>query len=239
VLRARWLEGYVVAAYLERDLRQLSPIGDLVAFRRFMQSAALRNGSMLNLTSIAQDAGLPPTTASRYLSRLELSLLVRRLPPYTVNRGKRLSKTPKLFWSDSGLAAHLAGFSDASALAKDRPWGAWLESWVGHHLHTWASLRSPRPQLCYWRTSAGAEVDFIIESGRTLLPIEVKSTERPVGKDIAGLESFLDLYPGARVGLLACLCDAPRLMSRRILAVPIEELLLGGNGPEFAQRASP
>jgi predicted AAA+ superfamily ATPase len=140
-MRGRWFEGYA-ATYLERDLRLLSAIGDLVAFRRFMQAAALRNGALLNVAQLAQDAGIPPSTAGRYLSLLEVSCLVWRVPAFTVNRGKRLSKTPKLLWLDSGLAAHLAGFQDSGQLAESRLYGAWLKSWVGHHLRTWASMRA-------------------------------------------------------------------------------------------------
>ena len=225
-MRGRWFEGYA-ATYLERDLRMLSAIGDLVAFRRFMQAAALQNGALLNVAQLAQDAGIPPSTASRYLSLLEVSCLVWRVPAFTVNRGKRLSKTPKLFWQDSGLAAHLAGFQDSGQLAESRLSGAWLKSWVGHHLRTWASMRTPRPDISYWRTSAGHEVDFLVESARSLLPLEVKSTARPSGGDIRGLESFLDLHPEARMGILACACRQVHLLTSRIVAVLFEALLLG------------
>jgi hypothetical protein len=216
--RARWFEGYV-GTYVERDLRLLSAIEDLVSFRRFMQAAALRNSSLLNVAQLAQDAGLPPSTAARYLSLLEVSFLVWRLPAFTVNRGKRLAKSPRLLWVDSGLAAHLAGYREKSELTAGRPWGAWLEAW--------AAARDPRPELSTWRTSAGQEVDFIIESGRRILPLEVKATARPVGRDLRGLEAFLDLHPEARLGVLACTCTEPHAVSSRIIAVPFESLFLG------------
>ena len=114
-------------------------------------SAVLQNGALLNVAQLAQDAGIPPSTASRYLSLLEVSCLVWRVPAFTVNRGKRLSKTPKLFWQDSGLAAHLAGFQDSGQLAESRLSGAWLESWVGRHLRRvmrWISWSSPRDRCC-------------------------------------------------------------------------------------------
>lgn len=224
--RSRWFEGYV-STYVERDLRLLSAVEDLVAFRRFMQAAALRNSSFLNLAQLAQDAGLPPTTAGRYLSLLEISFLVWRLPAFTVNRGKRLAKSPRLVWTDSGLAAHLAGFRSPDDLAHDRLWGNWLEAWIGHHLKAWASLHDVRPTLSTWRTSAGAEVDFIIEAGRRLLPVEVKATARPVGSDLKGLETYLDLHPEAKLGILACACDEAHEVSSRVAAVPFQRLLLG------------
>jgi len=224
--RARWFEGYV-GTYIERDLRLLSAIEDLVSFRRFMQAAALRNASLLNVAQLAQDAGIPPSTAARYLSLLDVSFLVWKLPAFTVNRGKRLAKSPRLLWVDSGLAAHLAGYREKPALAEGRHWGAWLEAWVAHQLRAWAAGRDPRPELSTWRTSAGHEVDFIIEAGRRILPIEVKATTRPVGNDLRGLESFLDLHPEARLGVLACACAETHAVSSRIVAVPFEALLLG------------
>jgi predicted AAA+ superfamily ATPase len=224
--RSRWFEGYA-STYVERDLRFLSAVENLVAFRRFMLAAALRNSSLLNLAQLAQDAGVPPTTAGRYLSLLEVSLIVWKLPAFTVNRGKRLAKSPRLVWTDSGLAAHLAGYRSPGELAADRHWGSWLEAWIGHHLRTWASLHDARPTLSTWRTSGGTEVDFVIEAGRKLLPVEVKATARPVGSDLKGLESFLDLHPEARLGILACACTEAHEVSSRIAAVPFERLLLG------------
>ncbi|MGA2641394.1 MAG: ATP-binding protein [Spirochaetia bacterium] len=224
--RARWYDGYI-ATYLERDLRLLAAVDDLIGFRRLMQAAALRNGSLLNIAQVAQDAGVPPTTARRYLSLLEISFQIWQLPAFTVNRGKRLAKTPKLLWLDSGLAAHIAGFQDAQMLVSGRSWGLWLEAWVGHHLRTWASMKAPRPELSYWRTSDGREVDYVVESGQRLLPIEVKAVSRPTGTDIRGLETFLDLYPEAHLGLLVCACKEPIAMSGRVVALPIEDFLLG------------
>jgi predicted AAA+ superfamily ATPase len=224
--RTRWFEGYV-STYLERDLRLLSAIDDLVAYRRFMQAAALRNGLLLNVAQLAQEAGLPPSTAGRYIALMEVSFLVWKLPAFTVNRGKRLAKSPRLLWADSGLAAHLAGYREKRELAESRQWGPWLEAWVGHHLRAWASGRDPRPELSSWRTSGGQEVDYIVEAGRTLLPIEVKATTRPVGSDLRGMESFLDLHPEARLGVLACACEEAHAVSSRIIAMPFESLLLG------------
>ena len=223
--RGRWFEGYV-STYVERDLRLLSAIDDLVAFRRFMQAAALRNAAPLNVAQLAQDAGIPPTTAGRYLSLLEVSFLVWKLPAFTVNRGKRLAKSPRLLWTDSGLAAHLAGFQEGQELAGSRHWGSWLEAWVGHHLRTWASLHDRRPALSTWRTTAGHEVDFIVETGRRLLPVEVKATTRPSGADLRGLEAFLDLHHKANLGLIACNCAEVHAVSSRIVAVPFASLLL-------------
>ena len=223
--RTRWFDGYT-QTYLERDLRDLSATDNLVDFRRLMQIAAGQNGRLANAASLSRDAGLSPATARRYLGTLEVSFQLLRIPAYSVNRGKRLVKAPKLFWSDTGLAAHLAGLFDAEALQAGREWGAWLENWVCIHLLAFASLQVPRISLCHWRTAAGEEVDFVLESGRTPLPLEVKATPRPRGDDIRGLEAFLDSYPEAPFGILACGCSEPHALSSRVLALPLADLLL-------------
>ena len=115
--RARWFDGYV-QTYLERDLRQLSAIDQLMEFRRLMQLCAVHNGRLLNIASLAADAGLAAATARRYINLLETSFQVTRVPAYAVNRGKRLVKAPKLLWTDTGLAAHLAGIADSDSLAE-------------------------------------------------------------------------------------------------------------------------
>src|SRR3989442_384160 len=102
-----WFRGYV-QTYIERDIRQLSQIADLVAFQTLVALAALRTGQVLNTSMLARDARLTSATATRYLQLLETSYLVRRLPPFLKNRSSRLIKAPKLYFTDSGLSAHLA-----------------------------------------------------------------------------------------------------------------------------------
>ena len=223
--RARWFDGYV-QTYLERDLRQLSAIDQLMEFRRLMQLCALQNGRLLNTASLAADAGLAAATARRYLNLLEISFQVTRVPAYAVNRGKRLVKAPKLLWTDTGLAAHLAGLADSDSLVRGREWGFWLENWVGNHLLVWAGLRVPRLNITHWRTSNGREVDFVIETGRRLIPVEVKATPRPSSRDLAGLNAFLDTYETASFGVVACPCPAPKVLSSRVIALPLNLLLL-------------
>ena len=223
--RSRWFDGYV-QTYLERDLRDLSATGHLIEFRRLMQMCAAHNGTLLNIASLANDAGLSPATARRYLNLLEISFQITRIPAYAVNRGKRLIKSPRMYWTDTGLAAHLAGIFSEETLARGREWGTWLENWVGIHLMVYASLKSPRVSVFHWRTSNGHEVDFVVEAGKRLLPIEVKTTSQPSGKDLRGLDVFLDTYPDAPFGVVACQCERPAALSSRALALPITSLLL-------------
>lgn len=210
--RADWFDGYVTS-YLERDLRELAAVQDLVAFQRLMQLAALRVGGVLNQSDLARDAGLPVSTAQRYLDLLVTSYQMVRVPAYAVNRTKRLVKSPKLYWSDPGLAMHLAGESE--------PRGEHLENLVLHDLLVWKELQVGRPQLLYWRTRTREEVDFVIEWRGRLLPVEVKSSRRVSYAETHSLRAFLAEYPEQTSGGVM-LYDGTETywLAEGILAVP-------------------
>ena len=181
--------------YLERDLQALSSISALPDFRRLMRAACMRMGQLVNQTELGRDVALPQPTVHRYLNLLETSYLLVRLPAYAVNRTKRLIKSPKLFWGDTGVAMHLTQETEAR--------GAHLENLVLHDLMAWRDSKIERVELFYWRTSVGEEVDFVVEAGDSLLPIEVKSTPRPRYRDAAHLRTFRAEYgERARPGLL-------------------------------------
>ena len=210
--RAIWFEGYV-RTYLERDLQQLSSISALPDFRRLMRAACLRLGQMLNQTELARDVALPQPTVHRYLNLLEVSFLILRVPAYAVSRGKRLVKTPKLYWGDLGLALHLAG--------EPQPTGAHLENLVLLDLVSWQTGRAERPEILYWRTTVGEEVDFVIEAAGRHLPIEVKSTSRPRLGDTSGIRSFRRQYPKtSRSGLLLHSGSELSWLTEDVLAAP-------------------
>jgi predicted AAA+ superfamily ATPase len=209
--RAIWFDGYV-RTYLERDLQDLAAISALPDFRRLMQATCLRLGGILNQTELGRDTGLPQPTVHRWLNLLETSYQLIRLPAYAVNRTKRLIKSPRLFWSDTGLALHLGGTG---------PTGAHLENLVMHDLIAWRDARIDRVELAYWRTTVGEEVDFVIETGGRLLPIELKSTARPRLTDCTHLRSFRQEYGRkARAGLLLHTGPAIEWLAPDVLAVP-------------------
>lgn len=197
----RWWDGYVTT-YLERDLRQVSQITTLLDFRRLMNLVALRSGQLLNQSEIARDARLTQPTVHRYLNLLETTHLFERLSPYTASRTTRLLKSPKAFWNDPGLAVFLSGYFQADELRSAREYGAYFETLVYHHLRVLARLMTPPASLYFWRTRAGAEVDFVLEHGRRLLAIEVKLTEHVTYGEAAGLRHFLAEHPKASGGLL-------------------------------------
>lgn len=210
--RAVWFDGYV-RTYLERDLRNLSAISSLPDFRRLMRAACLRVGQVVNQTELGRDAALPQPTVNRYLNLLETSYLLVRLPAYAVNRTKRLIKSPKLYWGDTGVALHLAQEAE--------PAGAFLENLVLHDILAWRDSRLDRAEILYWRTAVGEEVDFVIEAGNRLLPIEVKATGRPRLRDAAHLRAFRTEYGNAaRAGLLLHTGAAVEWLAPDVLAAP-------------------
>lgn len=210
--RRDWLEGYT-ATYLERDLRQQSAIENLADVRRLMTALSLRLGKLLNQAEVSRDLGLPTSTVNRHLNLLEVSYQLVRLRAYAVNRTKRLMKSPKVYWTDTGLALYLAGGIP--------PGGEHLENLVATDLLTWASLTGGPVSVLYWRTATGAEVDFVVETPRRVLPVEVKASSRVGMRDARHLELFLDEYADrAAAGVLLYTGDQTFWLTRRVLAVP-------------------
>lgn len=210
--RATWFAGYT-RTYLERDLADLSAITSLPDFRRLMRAVCLRVGQLMNQTELGRDVALPQPTVHRWLNLLETSYQLVRLPGYSVNRTKRLIKAPKLYWADTGLALHLAG--------QDQPAGAHLENVVLADLLAWRDGQLDPPSLGYWRTATGEEVDFVVEAGDRLLPIEVKATTRPRVQDARHLQTFREEYgKRSRAGLLLHAGDRTEWLAPKILAAP-------------------
>ena len=210
--RTIWFDGYV-QTYLERDLQSLSAIATLPDFRRLMRATCLRIGQLVNQTDLGRDVSLQQPTVRRHLNLLETSHLLARLPSYAVNRTKRLIKAPKIYWADTGLALHIA--------QEDTPRGSHLENLVLIDLLAWRDTRLRRADIFYWRTTAGEEVDFVVEADDRLLPIEVKSTSKPSLRDASGLRSFRREY-GDRVkaGLLLHNGDMVDWLAPDVLAAP-------------------
>jgi predicted AAA+ superfamily ATPase len=209
--RTLWFDGYE-RTYLERDLQDLSAIDNLIDFRRLMRAACLRLGNLVNQAELGRDTVISRPTAHRYLNLLEASFQLVRLLPYSVNRAKRLVKSPKLYWTDSGLALHLGG---------GEPTGSHLENLVLCDLLAWRDSSIPRPEVLYWRTASGLEVDFVVEAKGRLLAVEVKAGSRIRARDLRGLEAFREEYAEDFLGALL-LYDGEEVQwaSDRILAAP-------------------
>jgi uncharacterized protein len=202
-----WLADYT-ATYVERDVRQLVKVGDLLLFQTFLRLCAGRTGQILNLSSLANDCGISHPTARSWLSVLEASYIVFRLPPFFANLGKRLIKAPKLYFYDSGLAASLLNIESPGQLATHPLRGPLFETWVvaeiaKAHLH-----RGRRPRLSFYRDRGGLEIDLILEKGADLALIEIKSSQTPAGQYFAAFERFAAALAGKA---------APRIADRLVV----------------------
>jgi uncharacterized protein len=169
-----WLQGYLVT-YAERDARQLSVIHDLGAFQRFLILTAARTGQQLNMQSLANDTGVSDKTIKHWLSILETCYLIHFVRPHVAHFGKRLSKMPKLYMTDVGLAAALLGIRSADQAQAHPLRGALFETLVVNEFLKARWNGGDRSLLYYWRDHVGTEVDLVLERGNQLAAVEIKS----------------------------------------------------------------
>lgn len=210
--REQWFTSYE-AMYLERDLRELSDLENLPDFRRTMRAAALRIGNLLNQTEMGRDIQLSQSQVHRYLNLLQVSYQFVRLQAFVSNRTRRLIKAAKGYWIDTGLAMHVAG--------EREPRGAHFENLVLGDLLAWRAVQPRRPDVLYWRTAGGRELDFVIEDGPRLLPIEVKTAKDVTPRDIDPIKTFLaDYRDRAPAGILLYQGERVFWMADRVLVAP-------------------
>ncbi len=191
----------------------MTAIGNLVDIRHLIRAACLRLGSVFNQTKHGRETRTPSVTLQRYLNLLEASFQLVRLKPHAVNRTKLLVKSPKLYWSDPVLVMWLGGAATASE--------EHLEALVFHDQPAWRDSRISAHEVMFWRTTTGLELDFVIEVGNRLLPIEVKDAASPGYSDTKCIRAFRQEYPERfDVGLLLYDSSQTQGMSEDILEVP-------------------
>lgn len=171
-----WLQDYLLS-YIERDVRLISNIGDVETFQRFMGFCAARSGQILNIASLASDCGITPVTAKKWLSILECSFIIKLLRPHYRNFNKRLIKSPKIYFTDTGLLCHLLKIRSSDDLRKSDMRGAIFETWVIDEFIKNYYNRRREPDMFFWRDSNANEVDLVISRGDELLPIGIKSSQ--------------------------------------------------------------
>lgn len=187
-----WLDGYL-RTYVERDVRTISNIGDLDAFLRFLGLCAGRSGQLVNRTSLGADAGLDQTTVRRWISILQASYVVTTLSPHFESFSRRLVKSPKLYFSDTGLLCRLLGIRSPDDLRNHPLRGPIFETFVVGEFCKLYFHHGQRPPLHFWRDSNGREVDLLIDIGGRRIPIEIKSAETVTGDFFKGLDTYLSL----------------------------------------------
>ncbi len=219
-----WQSSYI-QTYLERDVRTIRQIGDLTLFQTFLRALAARHAQLLSLTEISRDIGASINTVKSWISVLEATHQIVILRPYFLNAGKRLVKSPKVYFTDTGTLCHLVGLKNpehamAGPMCGPIFEGAVLSEILKTYLH-----RGLQPAIYFWRTSAGNEIDFVIESGSEIFPLEAKlgATARPeIAKEII---TFISSFSGkARRGFVLYGGDEVLPLAPGVNAIPFKLL---------------
>lgn len=221
-----WFPAYV-ATYLERDVRNILRVVDLQDFNRFIRACALRSSQVINYSDLARDTGVAPNTARKWLGLLQTSAVVTLIETFYGNRTKRLIKSPKLVFLDTGLAVFLAGFRAEEELLKSSLAGPLWESYVFGQILRHASFHGESMSINYWRTANGQEVDLVLEQGGgRVVAIECKLKERPDIADSAGLRALEEAEKGRITKkFVVCRTKATYRLSDGTWVLNLEEML--------------
>src|SRR3990167_2030857 len=176
--------------YVERDVRQILQIKDIIQFERFIKLTASRIGQLVNYSSLASDVGVSAVTIKEWISVLEATYILIRLEPYFENFGKRLIKSPKLYFADTGLACYLLGIDTVEQLTKDHLYGNLFENFVIIELMKARYNQAVDPRLYFYRDVSGKEVDLLYQKGSRLIPVEIKSSKTFSPSFLEGLAYF-------------------------------------------------
>jgi hypothetical protein len=213
-----------VQTYLQRDVRDLARVGDELAFLRFLRAAAARTGGLLNLAELARDADVAPNTAKNWLSILQASGIVYLLEPYHTNVTKRLVKTPKLYFLDTGLCAYLTEWSSAETLEAGAMSGAILETWILAELLKGYWHNGKRAPFYYYRDKDRKEIDLLVVQDGTIHPLEFKKTASPGRSDVQhfGLLDKLKMPVGH--GGIICLTNESLPLTAGVHSIPVSSI---------------
>jgi uncharacterized protein len=213
-----------VQTYLQRDLQDLAQVGDTMTFLRFLRAAAARTGQLLNVADMARDADVAPNTAKSWLGILQASGIIYLLEPYHTNVTKRLVKSPKLFFLDTGLAAWLTEWSSPQTLEAGASSGAMLETWVVAEILKSYWHNGQRAPLHFYRDKDCREIDLLVVRDGTAHPLEIKKTAAP------GRDSIRHFGALGRLGLpigpggVICLSERPLPMTESVWVIPVAAL---------------
>lgn len=223
--RRVFLESYF-DTYVQRDVRDFAQVGDLAAFVRLVRLVALRNGGLVNHAELSRDAEVPRSTVLRWMSVLDASYVTTSVPAFATSRKRRLIKAPRVYCGDTGLGTFLASIDDEGSLARDPRVGSWLEGLVLNDLLAWRETLVKKPGVMHWRSVNGTEIDFVVERGKRLMPIEVKSSRTVRVDDARSIDAFCAEHgTTAPFGVVAYAGREPLRLTPTCFAIPLSCLL--------------
>lgn len=218
-----WHSSYI-QNYLERDVRALRQVGDLTQFQSFLRALGARHGQLFNASEVARELGLAVNTIKAWLSVLETSYQVTILRPYYRNAGKRLVKSPKVYFTDPGILCYLAGIQTQEQALGSPLGGPLFEGVVLAELIKAQVSRGQEPRVYFWRTAAGTEVDFVVEDAGRCIPVEARLSSTPRPRMASGIEAFIRDFPESATGFVVHTGDLVLPLGERVLALPMHLL---------------
>jgi predicted AAA+ superfamily ATPase len=213
-----------IQTYIQRDVRDLSKVGDLITFQRFLKVAAARTGQLLNYADMARDVDVDQKTIKAWISILETSGLIYLLYPYHTNLTKRLIKTPKFYFLDTGLCSYLTGWSSPESLESGSMSGAILETYLLAELLKTYWYNGIKENFYFYRDKDQKEIDLLIEYDQTLYPIEFKKTATPSLNSVKNFHTLENLGLKIGHGVVICLKEKEVALSNDVTAIPITYL---------------
>jgi predicted AAA+ superfamily ATPase len=193
-----WFGSYL-RTYIERDLRNLTQVGDLATFERFVRLCAIRTGQLLNVSELGRDAGISHSTAGRWLSVLERAFLIHLIQPFHENLSSRIKKSPKLYFLDTGLAAFLMGFKSPSSMLGAPQWGALFETWVIAEWIKKNAAMGALPEHCFLESKIGIGVDLMVNNRQKWDLFEIKASKTITETSLGQIQKTAKML-GQRVG---------------------------------------
>lgn len=221
----QWEDYYAayLDTYLERDVRDLTQVGDLRTFTQFMTVLAARTGEMLNMHAVGREVGVDDKTVKRWLSILEASGIIYFLEPFYQNATKRVVKTPKIYFTDTGLVCFLCRWISPDVLMNGAQAGGIYESFVVSEILKSYYNAGKRPHMYYFRDTNGKEVDLLFYENGMLHPVEIKKTASPNIKDIKHFKNLEACFPTIQIGQGGIICNYPDVapLDKKNTIIPI------------------
>ena len=207
----RYYSDYV-STYIERDVRQLSQVGDTLTFMQFIVSLAARTGELLNMDSIANDIGVSAPTIKKWISILEASNIIYLLQPFSLNTTKRVVKTPKVYFTDTGLVCYLCRWLTPETLMNGAQSGNIFETFVVNEIIKSYYNKGKKPNIYFFRNKDAQEVDLIIYQDGKIYPVEIKKTSSPNIKDIKNFKTLKTYFPTTEIAEGGIICTSEQLL---------------------------
>lgn len=209
-----WEQYYAayVSTYIERDVKQLGSVGDSLAFTQFMTALASRTGELLNFAALARDIGVDGKTAKRWLSILQASGIIYLLQPFSLNIGKRIVKTPKVYFTDTGLVCYLCRWLTPETLMNGAMAGSVYETFIVSEILKSYYNAGKKPDLYFFRNTDGQEVDLVFYRDGKLFPVEIKKTSSPNPKDVKHFKTLSSFFPSLEIAEGGVICNAEQLL---------------------------